>query len=151
MLYTELFEMIVGVLTTFHLVPQMQHHVISFNGVRSRIRFMFLLFSQVSRTEGTNQNRHWNQHLWHATNSLERTRLSCWCLYNHKGFTYRAPLSYVTNTWSVVLLHQKTYILLSQVYCLWQVVKSPTIISNYPVFQYGVYPFISGKMSCSTL
>ena len=31
-------------------------------------------------TEGTNQNGHWNHHRWHATNSLERTRLSCWCL-----------------------------------------------------------------------
>ena len=31
-------------------------------------------------TEGTNQNRHSNHHRWHATNSLERTRLSCWCL-----------------------------------------------------------------------
>jgi len=32
-----------------HLVLQMQPHVISFYGVRSRIRFMFLLFPQVSR------------------------------------------------------------------------------------------------------
>jgi len=31
-------------------------------------------------TVGTNQNRHCNHHRWHATNSLERTRLSCWCL-----------------------------------------------------------------------
>jgi len=31
-------------------------------------------------TEITNQNRHWNHHLWHATNRLERNRLSCWCL-----------------------------------------------------------------------
>ena len=31
-------------------------------------------------TEGTNQNRHWNHHRWHATDSLEGTRLSCWCL-----------------------------------------------------------------------
>ena len=30
-------------------------------------------------TEATNQNRHWNHHSWHATNSLERNRLSCWC------------------------------------------------------------------------
>ena len=44
-----LFEMIVGVLTTCHLVLQMQPHVISFYGVTSRIRFMFLLFPQVSR------------------------------------------------------------------------------------------------------
>ena len=27
-------------------------------------------------TVGTNQNRHWNHHRWHATNSMERTRLS---------------------------------------------------------------------------
>jgi len=32
------------------------------------------------RTEGTNQNRQWNHHRWHATHSLEWTRLSCWCL-----------------------------------------------------------------------
>ena len=31
-------------------------------------------------TEGTNQNRHWYHHRWHATNNLERTRLSCSCL-----------------------------------------------------------------------
>jgi len=43
------FEMTVGVLTTCHLVLQMQPHVISFYGVMSRIRFMFLLFPQVSR------------------------------------------------------------------------------------------------------
>jgi len=30
--------------------------------------------------EGTSQNRHWTHHRCHATDSLERTRLSCWCL-----------------------------------------------------------------------
>ena len=44
---------------TIHLVLQMQPHVISFYGVTSRIRFMFLLFPQVSR----------NWRLLHATNS----------------------------------------------------------------------------------
>ena len=33
------------------------------------------------------------------------------------------------------LIHRCNYILLSQVYCVWQVVKSPTIISNNPVYQ----------------
>ena len=46
---TGLFEMIVGVLTTCHLGLQMQPHVISFYGVTSRIRFMFLLLPQASR------------------------------------------------------------------------------------------------------
>jgi len=36
--------MIVGFLTTCHLAVEMQPHVISFYGVTSRIRFMFLLF-----------------------------------------------------------------------------------------------------------
>jgi len=84
-------------------------------------------------TEGTNQNRHWNHHRWHATNSSERTRLSCWRLWNHKGCTYRAPVRYVTKTWSVVLLNKQKHILLSEVYCVWQVVKTQTIISNNPV------------------
>ena len=61
-------------------------------------------------TEGTNKNRHWNHHRWHTTKSLEQTRLSCWCLYNHKGCTCRAPIRYVTKTWSVVLLNKKKYI-----------------------------------------
>ena len=46
-------------------------------------------------TEGTNQNCHWNNHRRHA----ERTRLSCWYLWNHKGCTCRAPVRYVTKTW----------------------------------------------------
>ena len=33
------------------------------------------------------------------------------------------------------LIHRCNYILLSQVYCVWQVVKTPTIIFNNPVFQ----------------
>ena len=79
-------------------------------------------------TEGTNQNCYWNHHRWHATNSLEWTRLSCWCLQNHKWCTYRAPVRYVTKTWGVVQLNKKIHILLSEVYCVWQVVKTPTII-----------------------
>jgi len=63
-------------------------------------------------TEGTNQNRHWNNHRWHATNSLERTRLSCWCFQNHKVCTYRAPVRYETKTCrSIVLLNKKIHIL----------------------------------------
>jgi hypothetical protein len=43
---------------------------------------------------------------------LEWTRLSCWCLQNHKGCTYTAPVWYVTKTWSVVLLNEKIHTLL---------------------------------------
>jgi len=52
----------------------------------------------------------------------------------YKGCTYRAPVRYVTKTWSVVLLIKKTHILLSQVYRVWQVFKTATIILNNPVY-----------------
>ena len=45
-IYTGLFEMIVAIMG---LYLQMQHHVISFYGVTSRIRFIFLLFPQASQ------------------------------------------------------------------------------------------------------
>jgi len=65
-------------------------------------------------TEGTNQNRHWNHHRWHA----KRTRLSCWCLSNHKDCTYRAPVRYVTKTWRVVLLNIKKKHIYSYLKCI---------------------------------
>ena len=52
----------------------------------------------------------------------------------YKGCTYRAPVRYVTKTWSFVLLNKKIHVPLSQVYYVWQVVKTSTIISNNPVY-----------------
>jgi hypothetical protein len=34
-----------------------------------------------------------------------------------------------------LLIHRCNYILLSQVYCVWQVVKTPTVIFNNPVYK----------------
>jgi len=79
-----------------HLVLQMQPHVIFFYGVTSMIRFMFLLFPQISGTDGC--------YMLHTvgTNSI------IVLMYNHEGCsTYRAPVGYVTKTWSVVLLNKK--------------------------------------------
>ena len=45
-----------------------------------------------------------------------------------------APVRYVTKTWSVVLLNKKIHILLSEVYCVWQVVKTPTVILSNSVY-----------------
>ena len=38
------------------------------------------------------------------------------------------------------LIHRCNYILLSQVYCVWQVVKTPIIFSNNPVFLHYLTP-----------
>ena len=37
------------------------------------------------------------------------------------------------------LIHRCNYILLSQVYCVWRVVKTPTIILNNPVYMYRLW------------
>ena len=39
------------------------------------------------------------------------------------------------------LIHQCNYILLSQVYCAWQVVKTPTILLNNPVLLWRLLKF----------
>ena len=61
--------MIVGVLTTGHLVIQMQPHVICFCvGLRQGWGLCSSSSRKYPETEGTNQNRHWNHHRWNATN-----------------------------------------------------------------------------------
>jgi hypothetical protein len=47
--YDQTYRVIKNNCLGFNLALQMQPHVISFYGVTSRIRFMFLLFSQVSQ------------------------------------------------------------------------------------------------------
>ena len=131
--------MIVGVLTTCHTQYTWSRSIciFLFNRTTLQVFVTYLICALYVHPlwfcKHQHDNRHWNHHHWHATNSLERTRLSCWCLQNHKGCTYRAPIRYVTKTCSVVLLNKKIHILLSQVYCVWQVVWTPTIISNKPV------------------
>ena len=53
------------------------------------------------------------------------------------------------------LIHRCNYILLSQVYCVWQIVKTPTIILNNPVylpqFLAGVEPSWAGGLADSLL
>ena len=122
--------MIIRCYSPGHLVLQMQPHVISM-GLRQGSGLCSSSSRKYPGTEGTNQNRHWNHHRWHYTNTLERTRLSCWCFVESQRV--HILVRYVTKTWSVVLLNKKTHILLSQVYCVWQVVKTPTVISNNPV------------------
>ena len=82
--YTGLFKMIVRVLTTCHTQYTSFSRCNPVWFLSMRLRQGSGLCSSSSRkypgTEGTNQNRHWNRHRWHATNSLERTGLSCWCL-----------------------------------------------------------------------
>jgi len=136
----------------WHLVLHMQPHVISFYGVTSRIRFMFLLFPQVFRN--------WRHE---SEPPLKPSPLTCYKQFGTNSIivlmfvesqrvTCRASVRYVTKTWSVALLNKKTQILLSQVYCVEQVVKTPTFISNNPVFNQKSIKFLwenrTWKVNC---
>ena len=84
-LYTELFEMIVGVLRTATLFSRCNPMRFLSMGLRHGSNLCSSSSCSSSsrkypRTQGVNQNRHWNHHRWHATNSFGTTRLSCWCL-----------------------------------------------------------------------
>ena len=127
---TGLFEIIVGVLTTCHLVLQMQPHAISFYGVTSRIRFMFLLFPQISRN--------WR---YESEPPLKPTQLTCGTNSIIVFMFAESQTVHIQSTCKVCnknlecfsIRLKKKHIHLSQVYCVWQVVKTPTIISNNPV------------------
>jgi len=75
-----LFEMIVGFLTTPTSFSRCNPIWCLSMGLRQGSGLCSSSSHKYPGTERTNQNRHWNHHRWHATNSLERTRLSCWCL-----------------------------------------------------------------------
>ena len=59
---------------------------------------------------------------------LQRSSLQTW---SH-SFYYCTPHIIKENSENF-LIHRCNYILLSQVYCVWQVVKTPTVILNNPV------------------
>ena len=139
--YTGLFVMIVGVLTTCHTQYTWYRSIFFlFNRTTLQVFVTYL-------TGALNVHPLWFYKHQHDNRVRSKLFVACqswwfqWRFWfvpsvpGYKGCTYRAPVRYVTKTWSVVLLNKKTYILLSQVYCVWQVVKTPTLSSNNPVFE----------------
>jgi len=67
--------MIVGVLTTYHTQYTCDRSICIFHLIEQHSKFLLHASSRkYPGNKGTNQNRHWNHHRWHATN-MERTRL----------------------------------------------------------------------------
>jgi hypothetical protein len=93
LLYTGLFEMTVGILTTCHT----QHTSDSSMQFHRWIK-KFSQFSFMMRGVQYLCIVNYAYSMLTATDSLKRTRLSCCCLKNHKRCTYRAPVMCVTET-----------------------------------------------------
>jgi len=82
-IYTGLFEMIVGVLTTCHTQYTWDRSIWFFYLIEQHSKFLLhtlQVLYMCTLCDSTNINTIIDNHHWHATNSLERTRLSCWCL-----------------------------------------------------------------------
>jgi len=80
---TELFEMIVGVLTTCYTQYTWDRSICVFLFDRTTLQVFVTYLTgalYVHPFDSTNINTIIDNHRWHATNSLERTRLSWWCL-----------------------------------------------------------------------
>ena len=105
--------MIVGVLTTCHA----QHTLFS---IYNPMLFLSMglrqgsgLFSSSSRKYPGTEGCYMLQPF--GTNTI----IVLICVYNHKGCTYRAPVRYVTKTFSVILLNKKnTYTPISSILCM---------------------------------
>ena len=79
---TGLFKMTVGVLTTYH-TQYTWYSSICFYLIEQHSKFLLHNLQVIYMChlyDSTNNNMIIDNHHWHVTNSLERTRLSCWCL-----------------------------------------------------------------------
>jgi len=139
--YTGLFEMIVGVLTTCHAQYTWDRSICILLFNRTTLQVLVTFLTGALYVHPLWFYKHQNDNWVHSKLFVACQR---WWLQwqfwfvppvlGYKGCTYRAPVRYVTKTWIVVLLNKKIHILLSQVYCVWHIVKTPTIISNNPVY-----------------
>jgi len=72
--------------------------------------------------------------------SLPFTAILVNCAPSGKMHNYCTP-HIIKESFENFFIHRYNYILLPQVYCVWQVVKTPTIILNNPVQSFGLTPF----------
>jgi hypothetical protein len=87
------------------------------------------------------RNCHWtivtDRHSWTVStqNAFSLPLASIWVNCAPSGEMHNYCIPHIKGNFENFLIHRCNYILISQVYCVWQVVKTPTIISNNPVYQ----------------
>ena len=137
-IYTGLFEMIVGVLTTCHTQYTWDRSICIFLFNRTTLHvFVTYLIGAL-----------YVHPLWFYESEppLKPSPLTCYRYFGKNSIILlifvKSQRVHIYSTfkvrnknleWCSIKL-KKTHILISQVYCVWQVVKTPTIISNNPVY-----------------
>jgi hypothetical protein len=122
---TRLFEMIVGVLTTCHTQYSWDSCIcISlFNRATLQVFVTYL-------TGALYVHRLWFYKLQHDNPVRSKLSVACQPIHRCSNCWFKNSLTSENGNF---LIHRCNYILLSQVYCVWPVVKTSTIISNNPV------------------
>jgi hypothetical protein len=138
-IYTGLFKMIVWVLTTCHTqyTSDCSICILLFNRTTLQVFVTFLTGALYSYVRNCRWTVVTDRHSWNVSTqnafSLPFASILVNCAPSGEMHNYCTP--HIKENFENFLIYRCHYILLSQVYCVWQVVKTPTIISNNPVRQ----------------
>ena len=128
--------MIVGVLTTCHTQYTWDRSVCIFYLIEQHSKFFFTYLTGALYVHALWFYKHQHDHRVRSTQnafSLLFAAILVNCAPRGEIHNYCTPRIIKENSENF-LIHRCNYILLSQVYCIWQVVKTPTIIFNNPVY-----------------
>jgi hypothetical protein len=126
--YTGLFKMIVGVLTTCHTqyTSDSSICILLFNRTTLQVVVTYLtgaLYVRNCRWTTVTDRHSWNVSTQNAF-SLPLASILVNCAPSGEMHNYCTP--HIKENFENSLIHRCNYILLSEVYCVWQVVKTPT-------------------------
>ena len=133
---TGLFEMIVGVLTTCHTQYTWDSSICTFYLIEQHFNFLLhtlQVLYMCTLCDSTNINTTMKCKQKKKDFSLPFAAILVNCAPSGKMRNYCTP-HIIKENFENFEIHRCNYILLSQVYCVWQVVTTPTIVSNNPLF-----------------
>ena len=134
---TGLLKMIVGVLTTCHTQYTGDSSICVFLFNRTTLQVFVTYLTGALYVHPLWFYKHQHDNPVRSTQnafSLSLAAILVNCAASGEMHNYCKPHIIKENSENF-LTHRCNYILLSQVYCVWKVVKTPTIISNNPVFR----------------
>jgi len=133
---TGLFKMVVGFLTTCHTQYTWDSSICIFLFNRTTLQVFVTYFTGALYVHSLWFYKHQHDNRVRSTQnafSLPFVAILVNCAPSGEMHNYCAPHIIKENSENF-LIHRYNYILLSQVYCVWQVVKTPTNILNNAVY-----------------
>ena len=153
---TGLFKMTVGVLTTCHTQYTWDSSIciFLFNRTTLQVFVTYLTGALYVHLLWFCKHQHENRvrcklfvACQHVAFSLPFAAILVSCAPSGEMHNYCTP-HIIKENFENFLIHRCNYILLSQVYCVWQVVKTPTIMLNNPVLEITWKILCTGSNTC---